>query len=240
MEKGEFKLILLDNAKKIKMDLEDKQVDKLYEYMNLLLNWNEKMNLTAITEPKEIILKHFIDSITIAKYIKENDKIIDIGTGAGFPGIPIKILKPNIEIVLLDSLNKRIKFLDEVIEKLNLKKIETVHSRAEDFGRNVKKRESFDIVMSRAVAKLAVLLEYMMPLARMHGKCISMKGVEIEEEIKLSKNAINVLGGKIVEIDSFYLPNSDIKRNNIIIEKIKNTPSRFPRKAGMPMKEPIN
>ena len=217
-------------------DLQKKQLEQLE---GLYREWNEKINLTAIVEPKEVILKHFIDSLTINKYLKENATIADVGTGAGFPGIPLKILRPDIKVTLVDSLNKRINFLNEVIEKLNLEDIVTVHSRIEDFGKNKSYREKFDYVTARAVANLAVLSEYLIPIAKIGGKCVCMKGSNVEEEITSGKNAINVLGGKIEKVDEFVLPDSDISRNVIILSKIKNTPARFPRKAGMPSKEPL-
>ena len=204
-----------------------------------LLEWNQKINLTAITNPDEIIQKHFIDSITIAKYLKKNTKLIDVGTGAGFPGIPLKIIRPDLRITLLDSLNKRINFLNEIIEKLELHDIKTVHARVEEFAKNEKYREKFDYVASRAVANLATLSEYLLPLVKLNGEAICMKGAEIEEEIAQSKNAISVLGGKITKLDKFKLPMSGIYRSVIVIEKTNKTPNKYPRKPGTPSKEPI-
>ena len=235
----EFKKIMTLYATKINIEFTEEQLNKFCEYMNLLIEWNEKINLTSIVEPKEIILKHFIDSLTINKYLKENSTLADVGTGAGFPGIPLKILRPDMKITLVDSLNKRIKFLNEVIEKLNLKDIVTVHSRIEDFGKSKNYRENFDYVTARAVANLAVLSEYLIPIAKIGGKCLCMKGNNVEEEITSGKKAIDVLGGKIEIIDEFLLPDSDISRNIIVITKAKNTPARFPRKAGLPSKEPL-
>ena len=226
-------------GEKIDIKFTEEQLNQFYEYMNLLLEWNEKINLTAITDPNEVILKHFIDSLTINKYIKENNTLADVGTGAGFPGIPLKILRPDLKITLVDSLNKRINFLNEVINKLNLVNIETVHSRIEDFGKDKKYRESFDFVTARAVANLAVLSEYLLPIAKVGGQCVCMKGSSVEEELSNGKNAIKVLGGKIKIIDEFVLPDSDMSRNVIIIDKIKNTPNKYPRKAGIPVKEPL-
>ena len=226
-------------AQEIDVDLDEEQIKSFYEYMNLLLEWNEKINLTAITEQNDVILKHFIDSMTVLKNLKDNQNIIDVGTGAGFPGIPIAIVKKNSKITLMDSLNKRIKFLDEVINKLELKNVNTIHSRAEDMGQNILYRERFDIAISRAVANLPVLSEYLLPFVKVGGMCICMKGPDIEEEIKNSDFAINELGGKIVSVDNFELPNSDIKRNIVIIEKVKNTPKKYPRKAGIPSKLPL-
>ena len=234
-----FRELMCSYGKQIDIEFNDKQLNQFYEYMNLLLEWNEKINLTAITEPEEVILKHFIDSLTINKYIEKNKSIADVGTGAGFPGIPLKIYRPDLNVTLVDSLNKRINFLNEVIVKLDLKDVGTVHSRIEDFGKDKKYRESFDYVTARAVANLATLSEYLIPISKVTGKCICMKGNDVKEEIKDSEKAINVLGGKITKVDEFKLPNSDISRNVIIIDKVKNTPNKYPRKAGVPSKEPL-
>ena len=237
MEIGEFSSILKEKLDKIDIELKDKKVEKFYEYMNLLLEWNKKINLTAITEPNEVILKHFIDSATIAKYIENDMRVVDVGTGAGFPGIPLNIIYNKANYILVDSLNKRINFLNEVINNLQLENINTVHSRIEDFGKNNK--EKFDIAMSRAVASLNILLEYLLPLVKVGGICICMKGSNIKEEIENSNKALEVLGGKIEKIEEIILPDSDIVRNIIIVRKINNTPNKYPRKAGMPTKEPI-
>ena len=197
------------------------------------------MNLTAITDPKEIILKHFVDSLTIAKYVKEDKSIIDMGTGAGFPGIPIKIYRKDVKVVLADSLNKRIKFLDEVIDKLKLENVETIHCRAEELGKNKQYREKFDYATSRAVANLSTLSEYLMPFVKLNGKCIFMKTIEVEEELEKAKKAIKTLGGKIEKVDKFEIPESDLGRSIIIVKKEKITPSKFPRKPGTPAKEPL-
>lgn len=234
-----FKDLMCSYGKRIDIEFNDKQLYQFYEYMNLLLEWNKKINLTAIIEVEEIILKHFIDSLTINKYIGENKTLVDVGTGAGFPGIPLKIYRPDLKVTLVDSLNKRINFLNEVISKLDLKDINTVHNRIEDFGKDKKYRESFDYVTARAVANLTTLSEYLIPISKVNGKCICMKGNDIEEEVNSSKNAINLLGGKINKIDYFELPNSDISRNIIVIDKIKETPNKYPRKAGLPSKEPL-
>ena len=236
MEFENFLKELKNKSEQININLENEQIKKFYEYMNLLIEWNEKFNLTAIVEPKEIILKHFIDSLTIEKYINEGDKVIDVGTGAGFPGIPLSIYKPKINITLLDSLNKRIIFLQEVIEKLEMKNIEAVHGRAEEFAKN--KREMFDIATSRAVAPLNILLEYLLPFVKIGGTCLCMKGSNIDE-VDDAKNALEVLGGKIKKIETIKLPESDIVRNIIIVRKVKNTPVKYPRKAGIPAKQPL-
>lgn len=239
MEFNEFKEKLIINVDKLGINLSEIQLKQFYNYMNLLIEWNKKVNLTAITEPDEIILKHFVDSLTISKYISDGTKVVDVGTGAGFPGIPLKIVRQDVDITLLDSLQKRINFLDEVINELNLEKITTIHSRVEDFGKNKKYREEFDIATSRAVANLSTLSEYLLPLVKVGGKVISMKGSLIQEELENSKNAIKILGGQIEKVDEFDLPNSDISRNIVLIDKIKTTPNRYPRKAGEPSKKPL-
>ena len=235
----EFKEIMISYDSKIEINFTEEQINKFYKYMNLLLEWNEKINLTAITDPKEVILKHFIDSLTINKYLKQNSTLADVGTGAGFPGIPLKIVRPDLKITLVDSLNKRINFLNIVIDELELKNITTVHSRIEDFGKNKQYREKFDYVTARAVANLAVLSEYLIPIAKIGGKCVCMKGINVKEELDDGKKAIGILGGKLNCVDEFVLPDTDIFRNVVIIDKIKNTPGKFPRKAGVPSKEPI-
>ena len=215
------------------------QGEQFFDYMNLLIEWNEKMNLTAITDPEEIILKHFIDSITILKDIEDNSKIVDVGTGAGFPGIPLSIMNPSLKIKLVDSLNKRLIFLFYFVNRLGLKNIEIVHARAEEFGQNKKFRESFDIATSRAVANLSTLSEYLIPLVKVGGKVMSMKAADAQEEINDAKKAIEILGGSIENVDEFNLPQSDIGRTVITIRKNKQTPSKYPRKPGTPSKEPI-
>lgn len=239
MEIYDFSLKMKEFSEKINVEITDEQIDNFYRYMNALIEWNKKINLTAITNPNDIILKHFIDSITIEKNIKKDAKVIDVGTGAGFPGMPLSIIRNDLKITLMDSLNKRINFLDEVIKENNLKNVDTIHSRAEELGKNKNYREKFDVATSRAVASLDVLLEYMLPFVKVGGYCICMKGVNIDDEIEKSKKALNILNGKIEEIIKFELPESDYGRNLIIIKKIANTPSKYPRKPGMPVKEPI-
>lgn len=239
MDKQEFKKNLETRAKKFGITLDNEQQEQFYSYMNLLLEWNKKMNLTAIVNEEEILTKHFIDSLSIAPYIKENDKILDIGTGAGFPGIPLKIALPKNNFLLLDSLNKRINFLNVLIENLNLQNIQAIHGRAEEVANIEENRENYEIVVSRAVAKLNVLLEYMLPFTKVNGRCICMKSVEIEDELKEAQNAINVLGGEIEIVDEITLDEMEIKRKIVVIKKVKQTPKKYPRKAGMPSKEPI-
>lgn len=236
---NEFKEKIKKYADELKIDLSESQISQFYNYMIILLDWNEKMNLTAITEPEEVIVKHFVDSMTISKYIPNGTKLIDVGTGAGFPGIPLKIIRNDIEIVLLDSLQKRINFLNTVIEQLELKNIEAVHARVEEYAKNKKYREKYDIATSRAVANLATLSEYLLPLVKVGGQVISMKGSSIEEELKKANKAISILGGKINNVYNFELPFTDIGRSVVILDKISSTLGKYPRKAGMPSKEPL-
>jgi len=243
MEKTE---LLLKGAGKFGISLTQNQEGKFFKYMELLKEWNSKVNLTSIEEDNDIILKHFIDSLSIMPCIKtyidsiknKNISLIDVGTGAGFPGIPVKIAYNEINMVLLDSLSKRIKFLNEVISQLGLEGIKSVHSRAEDSGMNVEYREKFDISVARAVSSLPVLLEYCLPFVKVEGLFIAMKGSDATE-IDTCKNALDILGGKIEEVINFQLPFSDIKRNIIIIKKFRHTSSKYPRKAGKPSKEPL-
>lgn len=219
--------------------LSDKQENQFEKYMKLLVEWNKKVNLTAITEHDDIILKHFVDSLTIEKYINNGASVIDVGTGAGFPGIPLKIYNESLDVTLLDSLNKRINFLNEVIKELDLEKIKTIHLRAEDGGKDKMLREKFDVATSRAVANLSTLSEYLLPFVKVGGEAICMKGPNVEDELKDAKKAIKILGGEVEKNEKIVLPNSDIERNIIIIKKVKPTPKSFPRKAGTPSKAPI-
>ena len=237
--KDKFENKLYNLAKEINVLLNEEQLNQFYEYMNLLIEWNKKINLTAITEEDDIILKHFIDSMTVFKHLGGSRKIVDVGTGAGFPGIPISIVNEEKQVTLVDSLNKRINFLNDVKEKIKLKNIVTIHSRAEDLGQNDLYREKYDVAISRAVANLATLTEYLLPLVNVGGICVCMKGHDVEEELKKSSKAIEVLGGKLELAHEFYLPASDMKRNVIVIRKVKHTNKKYPRKAGIPSKEPL-
>lgn len=239
MEIEEFSNEMKKKLEELQIKFDDEQIMQFYEYMNLLIEWNAKINLTTIIEPNEIIQKHFIDSLTIEKFIENNSKVIDVGTGAGFPGIPLKIVNNSLNITLLDSLNKRISFLHQLIQKIDLNGVNTIHGRVEDIANNTQYRETFEIATSRAVASLNVLLEYLLPLVKVGGKCICMKGSNIEEELNNSKKALKLLGGKIEKIEELVLPNSYIKRNIIIVTKETNTPNKYPRKAGTPTKNPI-
>ena len=228
-------------AKEYGLELTSDQISAFNRYYELLVEWNEKINLTAITEPREVAIKHIVDSLSC--YQKElftgQVSLIDVGTGAGFPGLPLKIAYPDTEVVLFDSLNKRIKFLDEVIAQLGLKGISTVHGRAEDGGKSKELREQFDVSVSRAVADLSVLSEYNLPFVKVGGYFVAYKSGEIDEELEKSKKAILILGGQIEKVDKFKLPETDIERSLVYIKKVKNTPKKFPRKAGLPAKEPI-
>ena len=239
MDFNSFKEEMILNLNEIDLNLTDEQIRNFYVFMNLLIEKNKVMNLTGITEPKEVILKHFIDSLTALKYMNGNNTVIDVGTGAGFPGLPLKIAEGSLEITLLDSLNKRINFLNEVIENTGLDNIKTIHGRAEDFGRNTECREMYDVAISRAVAPLNILLEYMLPFVKVGGKCICMKGNNCDDEIENAKNAIKKLGGEIEKIDKFSLPNSDNNRTILIIKKVKKTDKQYPRNAGIPTKKPL-
>ncbi len=222
--------------------LNDRQKEQFEKYYELLIHWNSFVNLTAITEYEDVIKKHFIDSLSLVRYGLDLTKeltVIDIGTGAGFPGIPLKIAFPNLHITLLDSLNKRIQFLNQVIEDLGLSGIIAVHGRAEDYAKPEKLREGFDICVSRAVANLATLSEYCIPFVKEGGYFISYKSEKVSEEIESAQNAITVLGGKISDQVEFNLPSSDIYRNLFGIQKVKKTPKKYPRKAGLPSKEPL-
>lgn len=221
---------LIKDAETIGISLNEFHVKQFEKYQDLLLEWNEKINLTAITDEQDIITKHFVDSLYCLKYIKPGDKVIDIGTGAGFPGIPLKIVSCETFVTLLDSLNKRIVYLNDVIDKLQLKGIETIHGRAEEFGVKPEYREQYEIVTARAVANMKVLVEYCLPFVKIGGKFVCMKGSEYKEEIAEAKAHIGNLGGKISSIEEVVLPGTDIKHTIIAIEKASATPSNFPRR----------
>ena len=223
------------------IELSEVQKQQFIDYYELLVEWNSFMNLTTITEFDDVIKKHFVDSISLIKAIdlSDNKSLIDIGTGAGFPGIPLKIIFPNLKITLLDSLNKRVKFLNEVISKLGLTDITALHGRAEDFAKPDLLREKFDLCVSRAVANLSTLCEYCLPYVKVGGYFVSYKSEKIVEEMATAKHAIFLLGGELKEQVDFNLPNSDIYRNMIVISKKQITAKKYPRKAGLPAKEPI-
>lgn len=239
MREEEFFEKMQEKSKDLGVRFFVEQLEQFFEYMELLIDWNGKMNLTAITDPDEIILKHFIDSITILKEIEDDSKLVDVGTGAGFPGIPLSIMNPTLKITLVDSLNKRLIFLQEVVKKLKLDNIKIIHARAEELGQNKEYREMFDVATSRAVANLSTLSEYLIPLVKINGKVISMKAGEAQKEINEARKAIKVLGGTIEKIDEFNLPQTDIERTIVVINKEEETPRKYPRKAGIPSKDPI-
>lgn len=221
--------------------LTDKQYEQFDQYYNILVEWNKVMNLTGITEYKEVNEKHFLDSLSIVKCsnLSGTLNIIDVGTGAGFPGIPIKIAFPETHVVLLDSLNKRIRFLDEVIERLELKGIETIHGRAEDYAKKGAYREQFDLCVSRAVANLSTLSEYCLPYVKINGYFIPYKSEDVDQEVEQSRKAITILGGTIEKVEKFKLQGTEIGRSLIKIRKVKQTAKKYPRKAGLPSKEPL-
>lgn len=232
------------DLKQLHLELSKKQILQFISYYELLIDWNSRMNLTAITEFEDVLKKHFIDSLSLISAVsdlaqKQYD-LIDVGTGAGFPGIPLKIAFPNLKITLLDSLNKRIQFLNEVIYKLELQDIEAVHGRAEDFAKPDQFRERYDLCVSRAVANLATLSEYCIPFVKPGGFFISYKSEKVNVELEEAKKAISVLGGSFQKNIEFLLPHSDITRNFIVIQKKNKTPLKYPRKAGLPSKEPIH
>lgn len=216
----------------------ENEIEKFYQYMKLLLEWNEKINLTAITDESEIIRKHFIDSLTISKLIKEDTNVVDVGTGAGFPGIPLAITK-KVKVTLVDSLNKRINFLNIVKESIELNNVNTVHGRAEEVGQNEKYREKFDYAVSRAVAPINVLLEYMLPLVKVGGYCLCMKGPKVIDEMQGIENVAEKLGGKHIKLEELEIPGEESRKNVIIIKKVESTNKKYPRKPGTPAKQPL-
>ncbi len=221
--------------------LNEFQLKQFMRYYALLVEWNSFMNLTAITEYDEVCMKHFLDSISLCKAIDCTQEltVIDVGTGAGFPGIPLKIAFPNLSITLLDSLGKRVNFLKEVIGALGLEGIEAIHGRAEDYAKPNMLREQFDVCVSRAVANLSSLSEYCIPYVKVGGLFISYKSEKLAEEKAAAEHAVSLLGGEFLEQVEFFLPNSDIYRNLVVIKKGKCTPKKYPRKAGVPTKEPL-
>lgn len=236
-----MKQLLIDATKALNLSINQKQIEQFILYKDLLLEWNNKINLTAITDEKEIILKHFIDSISILTVykIKDNINVIDIGTGAGFPSVPLKIMCNNINLTLLDSLNKRIKFLNELVDELQLENVKCIHSRAEDSGKDKAYRQKYDLCVSRAVANLSVLSEYCLPFVSVDGYFASFKSININDELNEAKQAIKLLGAEIESVNIIKIPYSDIEHSIVLIKKIRNTPAQYPRKASIISKQPI-
>lgn len=242
MELKQYDLTKFENGlSSIGITLDEKQTSQFMKYYELLVEWNSFMNLTAITEFDDVCLKHFVDSLSLCKVIdcNKNLSVIDVGTGAGFPGIPLKIAFPELEVTLLDSLGKRVKFLNEVIDQIGLSGISAIHGRAEDYAKPDKLREHFDVCVSRAVANLSTLSEYCLPYVKKGGFFVSYKSEKVQEESEKAKRAIQILGGEVYKQEEFTLPDSDIYRNLFVIKKVDITPKKYPRKAGLPSKEPI-
>lgn len=235
--------LLTQGLKEWKIELSEAQQNQFMSYYQMLVSKNKVMNLTAITEWEEVQVKHFLDSLACLKCMPverlKGKKFIDVGTGAGFPGIPLKIVCPELEVVLADSLNKRLVFLDEVIEELNLQNISTVHGRAEELGQKSEYRDKFDFCVSRAVANMSTLSEYCIPFIKRGGYFVAYKSGVVTAELQQAKKGIEILGGKISYTETFYLPNTDIHRTLVVIEKEKETPKKYPRKAGMPGRQPL-
>lgn len=236
-----FTELMREELSEFSIELSEHQLHQFYQYFELLVEWNKVMNLTAITELEDVVTKHFVDSLSLVKAVPDlsDEKILDMGTGAGFPGIPLKIAFPELRITLLDSLNKRINFLNEVIGQLQLGEIQAVHGRAEDYGRDKLYREQYDYCVSRAVANLSTLSEYCMPYVKIGGAFIPYKSGKIEEELNQAKGAVKLLGGKIEEVVTFVLPKTDVERSFVIVRKTEGTSKKYPRKAGLPSKEPL-
>lgn len=237
MNTDQFKAMLAEKG----IILSQQQLDQYETYYQLLIEWNEKMNLTAITEKPDVYLKHFYDSVSAAFYFDfmKEINVCDVGAGAGFPSIPLKIAFPQIKVTIVDSLNKRITFLEQLAQKLGLDHTTFIHDRAETFGQNPAHREKYEVVMARAVARMSVLSELCLPLVKLGGTFIAMKGNQAGEELQIGEKAINTLGGKLESVHSFTLPVEESERNILIIKKQKQTPKQYPRKPGTPNKTPI-
>ena len=234
----EFKKVYLEEANKNNIKVNDEEVENLYKYMIGIIEWNDKVNVTAITEERLFIVKHFIDSLLINHYLQGKEKIIDIGTGGGFPGIPLKILNQDKKFTLIDSVNKKLNVIRDLSEKIGLDNLEIIHIRAEDFASKKEYREMYDVATTRAVSNLSTILEYMLPFVKVGGIAVCMKGPNYKEELEEAKKAIEILGGKFEQIETFNLE-GEMERNVLIIKKVKNTPNKFPRNQGKALKEPI-
>ena len=234
----EFKKEFLIELENNDMIMEEQKIAFFYQYMKEIIEWNEKINVTAITDEKEFIIKHFIDSLTISKYIEAGKKVIDIGTGAGFPGVPLKIINENSKITLIDSVNKKLNVIRDISQKMKLPNLEIIHTRAEDLANNELYREKFDVATTRAVSNFSTIMEYMLPFIKIGGKAICMKGPNFKEELESAQKAMDILGGKIKTVETRMI-SDNFERNIIVIEKIKNTPKKYPRGQGKPLKEPL-
>ena len=239
--KDRFQELLNNVCNKIEIGINDEQLEQFYRFYQLLLEWNGRMNLTAITDERDVIYKHFIDSIAVLKYVefKENSAVIDVGCGAGFPGIPLKIMQPEIKLTLMDSVNKKLDFVREAASVLGLSDVSCIHGRAEDLGRDKELRNSFDFCVSRAVSELAVLTELCLPFIKKQSLFISYKGGSPEEELNKAEFAIKELGGMLEKVEKFVLPETDMERSFILIRSVEQTPQKYPRKAGILKKNPL-
>lgn len=236
MKKEEFYKEIRNTLKEI--ELTENQIEQFYNYMNGILKWNKSINVTSITDEKMFIVKHFADSLTINRFVEDKKTLIDIGTGAGFPGIPLKIVNKDLKVTLIDSVNKKLNIIRDITADFNLENLEIIHTRAEDLANDIEYREKYDIATTRAVSNLTTIAEYMLPFAKINGYAICMKGPNIRQELEDSKVAIEVLGGKLEKIESLNVGN-ELERNIILIKKVKSTPKKFPRGKGKPLKEPI-
>lgn len=238
MDLKEFEVFFEKELNKNQLTVSKDSYEKYFKYMKNVLEWNTKINVTAVRDEENFIIKHYIDSLVISKYVEENPRVIDIGTGAGFPGVPVKLYNEDMDITLIDSINKKLNVIRESIKDLDLKNIEIIHSRAEDLAVKEGYRESFDVATTRAVSNLSTILEYMMPFIKVGGIAVCMKGPNYQEELDSARNAIKVLGGKLEIIENFNI-NTEYERNIIIIKKVLKTPNKYPRSGNKPLKEPI-
>ena len=239
MDLKEFEVFFEKELNKNQLAVSKESFEKYFKYMKNVLEWNTKINVTAVRDEENFIIKHYIDSLMISKYIDGNPRVIDIGTGAGFPGVPIKLYNENTKITLIDSINKKLNVIRESIKELDLKDIDIIHSRAEDLAVKEGYRESFDVATTRAVSNLSTILEYMMPFIKVGGIAVCMKGPNYQEELDTARNAIKILGGKLEVIENFNI-NTEYERNIIIIKKVSKTPNKYPRSGNKPLKEPIH